>query len=120
MGCPDRDPTRFFLEGLYEGSTLASATQRRNRLREDNIDKVVDTYQFRKEEERYSRRVSMEEIETHDYNLNISRYVSTAIPEEEIDLGAVNRELLALDEKISTATEIHNKFLQEIGLPPLP
>ncbi|HGF5259596.1 TPA: SAM-dependent methyltransferase [Vibrio parahaemolyticus] len=36
---------------------------------------MVDTYRFRDQEERYSRRVSMEEIEKNDFNLNILRYV---------------------------------------------
>jgi type I restriction enzyme M protein len=52
--------------------------KRQNTLLPEHIDKIVDTYQYRKEEDRYSRRVSMEEIEKNDYNLNISRYVSTA------------------------------------------
>ena len=39
----------------------------------------------------------MEEIEKDDYNLNISRYVSTAKPEEKIDLGAVNAELVEIE-----------------------
>jgi type I restriction enzyme M protein len=94
--------------------------KRQNRLLPEHIDKIVDTYQFRKEEERYSRRVPMEEIETNDYNLNISRYISTAISEEEIDLGAVNQNLLTLENKIVTATQQHNQFLKELGLPPLP
>jgi type I restriction enzyme M protein len=68
--------------------------KRQNRLLPENIDKIIDTYQFRKEEERYSRRVALEEIEANDYNLNISRYISTAMPEEEIDLAVVNATLL--------------------------
>ncbi|MEP6519940.1 type I restriction-modification system subunit M [Microcoleus vaginatus] len=94
--------------------------KRQNRLLPEHIHKIVDTYQFRKEEERYSRRISMEEIETQGYNLNISRYISTAMLEEEIDLGAVNGKLLALDNKIVAATKKHNEFLKELGLPPLP
>lgn len=94
--------------------------KRQNRLLPEHIHKIVDTYQFRKEEERYSRRVSMEEIETNDYNLNISRYISTAISEEEIDLGVVNQEMITLENKIVTATKKHNEFLKELGLPPLP
>jgi type I restriction enzyme M protein len=94
--------------------------KRQNRLLREHIDKIIDTYQFRKEEERYSRRVSMEKIEAEGYNLNISRYISTAIAEKEIDLGAVNRELLALEDKIVAATNKHNEFLKELGLPPLP
>jgi type I restriction enzyme M protein len=86
----------------------------------DHIGKIVSTYQHRTEEPRYSRRVSMTEIEENDFNLNISRYVSTATAEEEIDLAAVHAKLTALDEKIATATKEHNAFLQELGLPPLP
>jgi type I restriction enzyme M protein len=94
--------------------------KRQNRLLPEHIDKIIDTYQFRKEEERYSSRVAMAEIEANDHNLNISRYISTAVAEEEIDLSAVNRELLTLDTKIVAATEKHNEFLKELGLPPLP
>lgn len=62
----------------------------------------------------------MEEIEKNDFNLNISRYVSTTEAEEEIDLAAVHAELVSLDKKIKMATEQHNKFLKELGLPLLP
>lgn len=85
-----------------------------------DIEKIIDTYQFRKEEERYSRRVSMEEIEKNGFNLNISRYVSTAQAEKKIDLKDVHSELVSLEERIKRATLTHNAFLEELGLPPLP
>lgn len=91
--------------------------KRQNILREEDIEKIVDTYQYRKEENRYSRRVSMEEIEENAYNLNISRYVSIAKEEEKIDLHAVNEQLIGIEEKINEAREKHNKFLKELGLP---
>jgi type I restriction enzyme M protein len=94
--------------------------KRQNQLSLEHIKKIVETYQFRKEEERYSRRVSMSEISSNDHNLNISRYISTAKAEEEIDLLAVNKELVAIEEKITMATKKHNQFLQELGLPLLP
>jgi type I restriction enzyme M protein len=94
--------------------------KRQNQLTAEHIDKIVTTYQRRKEEDRYSRRVMMEEIEKNDFNLNISRYISTAEAEEEIDLKKVHKELTATTEKISTATKKHNKFLKELGIPPLP
>jgi len=94
--------------------------KRQNRLLPEHIDKIVNTYQYRKEEARYSRRVSMDEIEKNDYNLNISRYVSTATAEEKIDLQAVNAELVKWEEKIVENTDKHNQFLMELGLPPLP
>ncbi len=94
--------------------------KRQNRLRQDDIDKIVETYQYRKEEERYSRRVSMAEIESNGYNLNISRYISTATAEEEIDLTALHADLLNLEERIVNATNKHNEFLKELGLNLLP
>lgn len=85
-----------------------------------HIEKIIHTYQFRKEEPRYARRVSMEEIEKNDFNLNISRYVSTAEAEEEIKLDSVHAELVSLDSQIKLATKKHNEFLKELGLPLLP
>jgi type I restriction enzyme M protein len=99
--------------------------KRQNRLRtgEDgepnDIDKIINTYINRIEEERYSRCVAMAEIIENDYNLNITRYVSTAVPEPEIDLKSVHSELTTLEKQITEATEKHNSFLRELGLPPL-
>jgi type I restriction enzyme M protein len=94
--------------------------KRQNQLTEEHIGKIIDTYQHRKEEPRYSRRVGMEEIERNDFNLNISRYVSTAEAEEEIDLAATHGELVKIEEEIRKARDSHNKYLKELGLPPLP
>lgn len=94
--------------------------KRQNRLLPEHIHKIIDTYQFRKEEERYSRRVSMQEVEKNNFNLNITRYVSTAKPEERVDLQAVNEKLVSLEAKINLATTKHNRFLTELGLPLIP
>nr|CAA6829124.1 MAG: Type I restriction-modification system, DNA-methyltransferase subunit M (EC [uncultured Thiotrichaceae bacterium] len=93
--------------------------KRQNRLLPEHMDKIVNTYQYRKEEKRYSRQVSMDEIEKNDFNLNISRYVSTALPEPIIDLQTVNAELKALEETAVEAAKTHNQFLKELGLPPV-
>jgi type I restriction enzyme M protein len=94
--------------------------KRQNQLSEDNIKKIIDTYQFRKEEPRYSRRVEMDEIEKNDFNLNISRYISTAVGEEEIDLEATNRTLMDIEKDIQKALNTHNEFLKQLELPLLP
>lgn len=78
--------------------------------------KIIETYQFRKEEPRHARRVAMEEIEKNDFNLNISRYVSTAVGEAEIDLDAVHAELVEVERAIADAKNRHNRFLKELGL----
>lgn len=99
--------------------------KRQNRLREgengepNDIQKIVDTYQFRREEPRYSKRVSLERIEKEDFNLNITRYVSTAQEEEPIDLQKVNDELKEIARRSKKALDRHNEFLKELGLPPI-
>lgn len=90
--------------------------KRQNALRDSDVKKIVETYQYRKNIERYSRRVSMCEIKDNDYNLNISRYVSTAKEEAPIDLNEVHKKLVDIDIKIENARNRHNTFLKELGL----
>ena len=95
--------------------------KRQNVITMDHIERIIDTYQNRpKQIERYSRRVGMKEIEDNDYNLNITRYVSTAKAEKAIDLKKVHADLTAAEKTIREKTAEHNKFLKELGLPPLP
>lgn len=94
--------------------------KRQNQLTEEHIAKIIETYQFRREAPRYARRVEMQEIEKNDYNLNISRYISTAVGAAEIDLQATHDELAEIETAIATAKHKHNAFLKELGLSPLP
>jgi type I restriction enzyme M protein len=94
--------------------------KRQNQLTDQHIEKIVTTYQHRKEQDRYARRVSMKEIAEKDYNLNISRYISTALEEAEVDLAATHAELVRIEGEIAKATAKHNEFLKELGLPFLP
>jgi type I restriction enzyme M protein len=93
--------------------------KRQNQLTEEHIAKIIDTYKFRKEETRYSRCVDMAEIEKNEFNLNISRYISTAQEDVEISLEATHSSLTEIAKAIETATAKHNTFLKELGLPPL-
>ncbi len=90
--------------------------KRQNSLGRKHIKTIVETYKYRQETERFSRKVSMEEIEKNGYNLNISRYVSTAEDEVQIDLDKVNANLASINERIRNNTDKHNEFLKELGL----
>lgn len=94
--------------------------KRQNVLLEEHIDKILETYQYRREEERYSKRVSMERIAEEGFNLNISRYISTAVQEPKVDLAVTHRNLETIEKTIRQATTKHNEFLKELGLPLLP
>ena len=62
----------------------------------------------------------MEEIEENGYNLNISRYVSTALEEEIVNVEEVWQELKKVEAAIKEAKDKHNVFLKELGLKELP
>ncbi|MBA2238402.1 MAG: type I restriction-modification system subunit M [Lysobacter sp.] len=94
--------------------------KRQNRLLPEHISKIVETYQHRSQSSRYARRVELAEIEKNDFNLNISRYVSTALAEEEVDLKTVHDDLQKIEREIIQARDRHNAFLAELGLPLLP
>lgn len=60
----------------------------KNRLREQDIKKITDTYLERIEEEKYSKIVPMEQIEKEEYNLNIPRYIDSSKQERIQDIRA--------------------------------
>ena len=95
--------------------------KRQNYLTDEHIEKIVETYRERPEKgiKRYARCVDMDKIKENNYNLNISRYVSTAEPEVEIDLSATHRDLVEIEKLIKESTAKHNTFLKELGLDPL-
>lgn len=106
---------------IINASEYFEKGKRQNTLLPDHIDKIIETYQYRKEDDKkYSRRVSMEEIEKNGYNLNISRYVSTAPEEEIVDIEEVRQELEKIENDINVAKARHNEFLKELGLNLLP
>ena len=64
-----------------------------NKLREEDIQKILDTYEKREDVERYAHLAKFDEIEENDFNLNIPRYVDTFVPEPPVDLKQVATDL---------------------------
>jgi type I restriction enzyme M protein len=60
----------------------------KNRLRAQDLHKIVDTFNRQLEVPRYARRVALAEIEANDYNLNLPRYIDATEPEDLHDLEA--------------------------------
>lgn len=87
-----------------------------NYLRDEDIEKIVDTYQNRKEIEKYSHKASLEEIKENDYNLNIPRYVDTFEEEEEIDLEATSKRLKEIEQEIAENDAEIEKFCKELNI----
>lgn len=90
--------------------------KRQNVLGDEHINRIVEAYKNRKDEDRFSRCVPISEIEKNDYNLNISRYVSIEEDEIPIDLDDVHVRLVSLEKTIKEKTLEHNLFLKELGV----
>lgn len=101
---------------FINAAELYDKDKKQNTLSQKHIDKIVDTYRYRKEEDRYSRRVKLREIIENDYNLNITRYVSLAQEEAPIDLAKNQEELGIIEERLAKARNEFNGFLRELGL----
>lgn len=87
-----------------------------NRLRPEDIDKIIEMYQQRKAEDKYSHVATLDEIAENDYNLNIPRYVDTFEPEPEIDLDEVVKDIKQLDADMVDIDAKIAKYTQELGI----
>jgi type I restriction enzyme M protein len=87
-----------------------------NVLREDDVQKIVDTYRNRIELEKYSIRATLQQIIENDYNLNIPRYVDTFEAEDSIDINGIAKELKTLELEMSQTDQELAAFCDELGI----
>ena len=87
-----------------------------NILREEHIDKIISTYRSRTDIEKYSKRASLQEIITNDYNLNIPRYVDTFEAEESIDINTIAQSLKALETEMKDTDKAIAEFCKELNI----
>ena len=87
-----------------------------NILRDVDIDKIVKTYEERKDVEKYAHVATMDEIAENGFNLNIPRYVDTFEKEPEIDLGEVAAEIRKLQKEIKSINAELKPYFDELGL----
>ncbi len=87
----------------------------KNKLRDADIEKIIETFDSFEPVEKYAEVVLLKTIEENDYNLNISRYVDTSEEEEEIDIDLVLQDIRELKMKIVDNEEKLNGYLEELG-----
>ncbi|MEO8902619.1 MAG: class I SAM-dependent DNA methyltransferase [Polyangiaceae bacterium] len=86
-----------------------------NYLREQDVAKIVAAFRDFATVEKYTKVVSLDEIEGNDWNLNISRYVETAEAAEIVDVGVALAKLRELEMKRTEAEVKMNACLRELG-----
>ena len=110
--CRKNDDNILFIDASKEFEKVKT----QNKLREEHITKIIETYRNRTEIEKYSHFATMQEIKDNDYNLNIPRYVDTFEEEEEIDIKQVMAEIKELESQRAELDKEIDVYLKELGL----
>ena len=101
---------------FIDASAHFEKVKNQNHLRVEDIEKIVTTYQERKEIAKYSHKATLAEIAENDYNLNIPRYVDTFEEEEAVDLAEVAKALKDLESEMKETDKIIQGFCAELGI----
>lgn len=86
-----------------------------NRLRDEDVDKIYNTFSEWKTVNKYSHIATLEEIQENDYNLNIPRYVDTFVEEEPVDIVETQKEIVELKAKLNEVESQMEVYLKEMG-----
>lgn len=106
------DNTVFFIDASRE----FAEGKNQNRLRDDDIAKIVATWHARKDVPKYARVASPAEIGENDFSLNIPLFVDTFEEESPVDLDAVKSEIGRLEAELDSVRSTLAKALQELGV----
>ncbi|MBG9565631.1 type I restriction-modification system subunit M [Brevibacillus agri] len=110
--CREADDNILFIDA----SNDFEKGKNQNRLRDEDVEKIVATYKSRQTIEKYSYAATLDEVRAHDYNLNIPRYVDTFEEEQVIDLQAIQTRLRQIDDEIISIDQELKCYLQELGV----
>ena len=110
--CRTDDSDVLFIDASKEFEKVKN----QNKLRPEDIDKIINTYANREEIEKYSHKASIEEIKENDFNLNIPRYVDTFEEEEPVVLEDVISELKKINEEMKEVDAEIKKYCDELGI----
>lgn len=101
---------------FIDASNDFEKSKNQNRLREEDIHKIVSTYHNRETIVKYSYVAPLAEIKENDYNLNIPRYVDTFEEEEPIDLAEVTKQIKLIDEEMQQTDAAIADFCHQLGI----
>lgn len=101
---------------FIEASKEFKVGKKQNTLTDENAEKIVSTYVGRREIEKFSRKVTLDEIVENDYNLNITRYVDTFEEEDPVDIVATIEELKAIDPELKKLEKQMETYLKQLNI----
>jgi type I restriction enzyme M protein len=101
---------------VVDASREFRAGRRQNALENSHIERIVATVNARQPVERYARPVAIAEIAANEFNLNISRYVSSAELADEVDLASVEADIQRLEQELAEVRAKMKRHLNELGV----
>jgi type I restriction enzyme M protein len=101
---------------FIDASREFQSGKNQNTLLDEQVDRIVATYDQRKNVSKYAHAAKLKEIEENDFNLNIPRYVDTFEAEAEIDIGVVQAEIEQLEDDLAKVRKKMAKYLKELGV----
>ncbi|QQG43373.1 MAG: type I restriction-modification system subunit M [Candidatus Daviesbacteria bacterium] len=110
--CRKEDEDILFVDASRE----FEKSNNQNRLTDENVKKIFETYAGRKEIEKYSHKATLDEIIENEYNLNIPRYVDTFEDENEIEINTVAKEIKNLEQNEKVIRGQIARFCEELGI----
>jgi type I restriction enzyme M protein len=97
---------------FVDGSREFANGKNQNRLRSEDITKIVDAMRGGKTVEKYASRATVQEIRQNEYNLNIARYVDQSEDAQVIDVAETEREIASLEREL---TEVRAQIRQRLS-----
>lgn len=86
-----------------------------NTLRPQDINKIVKAFNGYEDIEKYARVVSLDDIESKSFNLNIREYIDSSEEDEVIDVKKVRGEIASLKKELAKADALVEKYLDELN-----
>ncbi len=86
-----------------------------NRLRDEDVDKIVNAFRKYSTISKYSKAISVDEIRENDFNLSVTRYVEVFEEDEQVDVYQTWKELKNLESERQTIETKLTSYLQELG-----
>lgn len=109
----DKKPKKDYVF-MIDAHECCAHENKKNVFYPEHVQKILNVLYEEKEVERFSRRVPISEIEDNDYNLNFLRYIDTTVPEPPVDLDALQKELLEIDQEIYQETKRIRDALEDL------
>jgi len=106
-----KDKNVFFIDASRE----YAEGKNQNKLRDEDIEKIVATWRARKAVAKYAHLATPAEIAEHEFNLNIPLYVDTFEEEAPINLDKVRAEIASIEEQLAATRAELATALQELG-----